>query len=401
MRKLSFALTMSMLTCSLLTVSAQSQWPTKSWTIARPDAVGLNADTLAALDSDLANGKYGHIDGMIIIRNGKLAFDRSYKNDYDRIYGEEAKKQGALNAHDPSGPFNYFNPWWHPFYRRGNLHTLQSVTKTITSVVIGVAMARKEFPNLETPILSFFDVSKVKNIDDRKRRITIRHLLTMTSGFEWNENLPYDDPNNPSSLMEASSDWVQFVIDRPMSDDPGKIFNYNSGATELLSHIFRLATGMDIEEYAAHYLFSPLGIEQYYWKRTPTGLADTEGGLYLNMYDLAKIGYLFLNNGTWDGRQIIQPEWVKASIMPSITVRPGVKYGYKWWLYSYGSDSSGTAWAGSGFGGQVPMVLPEYDLIFVVTAWNILDGMPRLRGQEALQRILRAVIDPRNRDPKK
>src|SRR5262249_53545298 len=159
----------------------------------------------------------------------------------DRIYGEQAKNPGPLNPHDPTGPYNYFNPWWHPFYRRGDLHTMQSVTKTVTSVVIGVATARKEFSDLDTHILKFFDPSKVSNLDHRKAKISIRPLFTMTAGFDWDENLPYDNPNNTCSMMEASGDWVMFTIDRRMSHEPGSVFRYNSGGTQLLSHIFRVA----------------------------------------------------------------------------------------------------------------------------------------------------------------
>jgi CubicO group peptidase (beta-lactamase class C family) len=380
---------------------AQNPWPTKRWPTATPDAVGLDPKTLADLDADLASGKYGYIDSMLIIRHGKVAYDRSYKHDYDRIYGDEAKKTGPLNAHDPTGPYNYFNPWWHPFYRRGDLHTLQSVTKTITSVIIGIATARKEFPDLDTPILKFFDTAKVAHSDARKQRLTIRHLLTMTAGLDWNESLPYNHSDNAASLMEASADWVQFTIDRPIAQEPGAVFNYNSGASQLLAHIFRVATGKDIEEYAAQHFFAPLGIEQYHWKRSPSGLADTEGGLYLRPHDLAKIGFLFLKNGVWDGQQIVRPEWIKASVAPSVTVAPnGVKYGFKWWLYLYGEDGSRLAWAGSGFGGQIPVVLPEYDLVMVFTGWNILPDKPRLSHRVAIDRVFRAVIEARRGDSK-
>lgn len=379
----------------LLTASAtqQQQWPTKGWPTAKPDAVELDAKVLAELDADIAAGKYGNIDSMLVIRHGKAVYDRSYKHDYDRIYSKEAKEPGPLNAHDPSGPYNYFNPWWHPFYRRGELHTMQSVTKTITSVIIGVATARKEFPRLETPILKFFDVAKVANVDERKRRINIRHLLTMTGGFDWREDLPYTDPNNAASLMEASADWVEFAINRPMAREPGTQFNYSSGESELLAHIFRVATGQDIEEYAAKYLFAPLGIEQFYWKRTPSGLVDTEGGLYLRAHDLAKIAYLFLKNGVWEGKRIVEADWVKASVAPSVKVGgSGVQYGFKWWLYPYGANDPRLVWAGSGFGGQMPVIVPDYDLVFVFTAWNALPGRPRLSHREAIDRVLRAVV---------
>ena len=382
----------------LILVSGVSGRGSESWPVSTPQAVGLDPKVLADLDAAIAAGKYGYIDSMLVIRHGKLAYDRSYRRDYGQIYGKEAKEPSALNALDPTGPYNYFNPWWHPFYRRGDLHTLQSVTKTVTSVIIGVATACGEFPDLATPILKFFDESKVANIDERKRRVTIRHLLTMTGGFDWNEELPYNDPNNSASLMEASFDWVQFAVDRKMAREPGTVFNYNSGETQLLSYIFRVATGRDIEEYAAEHLFAPLGIERFFWKRSPSGLIDTEGGLYLHPHDLAKIAYLYLKKGVWEGRRIVIPEWVADSVSPKIEVdKSGVKYGLKWWLFPYG-DGSRSAWAGSGFGGQMPIVVPEHDLVLVITGWNILPGRPDLSHREAIDRVVSAIVDRSSKD---
>jgi hypothetical protein len=374
-------------------LNGQEQWPLKEWSASTPQAQLMNSDSLQAFDNAIASGKYGNVDGMIITRHGKLVYQKLYTHDYDKIYRDSAKKQSGLNSLDPGGQYNYYNPWWHPYYRRGELHSLQSVTKTITSVIIGVATARKEFPDLSATVLSFFDTTKVKNIDDRKKKLTIRHLLTMTAGFDWDEGVHYSDPRNDCTQMEASFDWVQFVIDKPMAVEPGQSFKYNSGASQLLSYIFSKATGNDIEEYAARYLFSPLGIKQYFWKRTPTGLADTEGGLYLSATDLAKIYYLFLKDGNWNGKQIVTPEWVKASVSPSITVRPGVQYGYKWWLYAYSTDNSKYAWTGSGFGGQWPIIIPEYDIVAVFTGWNIIGGSPSLRVMEAIRRLINAVSD--------
>lgn len=377
--------------------AAQSQWPTKAWPSSTPRAVGLDPNVLARLDADIAAGQFGYVDSMLIIRHGKIAYERTYKHNYGSIYGQEARTPGPLNAHDPSGPYNYFNPWWHPFYQRSDLHTMQSVTKTVTSVLIGIAMGRRQFPSLDTPVLTFFDIGKVANVDDRKRRMTLRHVLTMTTGLEWNEDLPYADPNNASSLMEAAFDWVQFTIDRPMAQEPGKAFQYSSGATQLLSHVFRSATGQDIEEYAAQHLFAPLGISRYFWKRSPTGLVDTEGGLYLAPRDLAKIAYLYLKKGAWEGTPLVPPEWVEASIAPSVTVSAaGVKYGYKWWLYPYGKEPR-LAFAGSGFGGQRPIVLPELDLVMVFTGWNILPDKPSLTPRVAIDRVLEAVLDKGSR----
>lgn len=375
------------LICAVAAQAQQFDWPT-----ATPKSVGIDDKALAAFDAEIASGKFGNMDGLTIIRRGKLIFDKRYPHEYDKIYREEAKKSGGLNAHDLSGPYNYYNSWWHPWYQRGELHTLQSVSKTITSIIFGVARARGDFPDIDTPVMKYFDESKVANVDDRKRRMTVRHLLTMSAGLDWNEGLPYSDPKNTGSQMEASFDWVEYTINRPMEFEPGTKFAYNSGATQILAHVFRVATGMDIEEYAVRHLFTPLGIKQYFWKRSPSGLVDAEGGIYLRPRDVAKLWYLFLKNGKWEGKQIVSPEWVKDSLTLHMDVGPNVKYGLKWWLYQYGKDNSMLAWGGSGFGGQRPLVLPEYDMVVVYTAWNV-DPGPAMRTKEAIDRIVGLIAD--------
>src|SRR5688572_30264238 len=160
-------------------------WPLKEWPTATPHSQSMNTDSLKAFDEAIAGGNYGYVDGIVITRHGRLVYQKKYIHDYDKIYGDDASKRSGLNQLDPGGQYNYYNSWWHPFYRRGELHSLQSVTKTITSVLIGVATAREEFPDLSTTVLSFFDTTQVKNIDDRKRKLTVRHLLTMTAGFDW------------------------------------------------------------------------------------------------------------------------------------------------------------------------------------------------------------------------
>jgi len=388
------AATLMLLLLTARGVDAQSPRPGGPWPKATPAAVGLDSAVLAQLDADCAAGKYGYVDGMLILRHGKLVYDRSYPHDYDSLYRTEARTVSALNAHDPSGQYNYFNPWWHPFYRRGDLHSLQSVTKTITSAIIGVAVTRGDFPSLDTPVLSFFDASQVANVDDRKKRMTVRHLLTMTAGFDWNEGLSYADPRNTATQLERSDDWVKFTIDRPMAEEPGTRWNYNSGASELLAYVFRKATKMDVEEYGARYLFAPLGIERWYWKRIPVGLADTEGGLYLEARDLAKIWYLFMKNGMWDGRRIVSPEWVKSSVAPAIAVSPapnGPKYGLKWWLAPDPRDSTRFIWAGSGFGGQIPLAFPNDDMVVVVNAWNIPPMRTGLGRNVVIARMISAL----------
>ena len=385
-----FLVTLTVGSASGQTAPAKSPWP-----VATPQSVGLDPKALDSFDADIKSGKYGNVDGLLIMRHGKIVFDRSYPHDYGKIYATEAKTTGALNSHDFGGPYNYFNPWWHPYYRNGGeLHSMQSVTKSVTAAVIDVALSRHEFPNLDTPVLKYFDESKVANVDERKRKMTIRNLLTMTTGELWQDDFPYSDPRNAASIMEASEDWVKFFIDQPMKEDPGTHFYYNDGAPEALAYIFQKATGQDIEEYAAKYLFAPIGIQHWYWKRIPMGLADTEGGLYLERHDLARLMVLFQHEGKWDGKQVIAKEWVAETIKPAVTVsdKTGVKYGLLWWLYPYGKDDPRLSFGGSGFGGQFPVVIPDYDIVIVVNAWNILKG-PGLGARVVIDRVLGAVTD--------
>lgn len=382
-----------LLAVTAVPIAAQQKRPA-SWPSSTPAAAGINGLVLDSISAEITRGEYGHIDRMLVIRGGKLVFDKAYAQNYDSIYGAEVGTKGSLNGGDLTGPYNYYNPWWHPFYRRGDLHSLQSVTKTVTSVIIGTAIQRGEFPTIDAPVLTFFDTTAVANIDDRKRRLTVRHLLTMTGGFDWDENLPYTDPRNNAVVMEQSRDWVDYVINLPMAREPGAQFNYSSGESELLAHIFRQATGMDVEEYGARHLFAPLGIERWFWKRIPTGLVDTEGGLYLEARDLARIWYLFLQDGKWNGRQVVSKEWVKESVTPAIRVgqRPGAPfYGLKWWLRRDPSDTTKFLWAGSGFGGQFPVVLPEQDMVVVFNGWSILPGEKGLPLDRLLGRMQRAI----------
>ncbi|MHB1327083.1 MAG: serine hydrolase domain-containing protein [Gemmatimonadales bacterium] len=373
---------------------ASSQADPAEWPTATPAAAGVNTAVLDSLDTEIARGDYGYVNRMLVIRNGSIVYDKSYQHDYDAAYGDSARVPSPLNASDPSGSYNYFNPWWHPYYRRGDLHSLQSVTKTITSVIIGAAIQRGDFPSIDTPILRFFDTTKVANIDDRKRGITIRHLLTMTGGFDWNESLPYIDPRNNAVAMEASRDWIEYVINRPMAREPGAQFNYSSGETELLAHIFYRATGIDIEEYAARHLFAPLSIERWFWKRTPMGLVDTEGGLYLEARDLARIWQLFLDGGSWRGTQVVSKQWVDESVKPAVQAgnRAGAPwYGLKWWLYPNPADTTKLVWTGSGFGGQFPMVVPERNLVVVFNGWNILPSSGRFPRDAIVAQLVAAT----------
>ncbi len=244
--------------------------PMDGWAVSTPHDEGLDEGRLVAFDGRLAN-EFGNIDSMLVIRNGRIVYEKHYKRDYSDLNDELGQEPGLYNYHDPD---------WHPYYQRGELHTMQSVTKSVTSALIGIAIGRGEIAGLDVPVLDFLDDYEIADLDEWKRSMTLRDLLTMKAGIAWDEDtLPYTDPANSCAGMESSDDWIQFVIDQPMSCQPGTVFNYNSGASLLLSQIIRKSTGKHVDEYAEEHLFGPLGITNYAWKKTPTGHPDTEGGL--------------------------------------------------------------------------------------------------------------------------
>ena len=341
--------------------------------IVPPESVGLDPVKLQALDTEFTDGKHGMVDLIEIFRCGKRAFSRRYPRDYTTIYKTEASQVGPLNQR-LTGPYNYFDSALHPYVQDSEMHSIQSITKTITSIVFGVAITRGDFHSpLDTPVLNWFDETTVLNVDDRKRQMTLRHVLTMTTGLEWEEKVPYADKRSDSSKMEGTDDWVAYAINKPMASEPGKEFNYSSGASQLLAHIFLRETGTDIDAYAGEHLFAPLGIN-YHWKRSYDGTTDTEGGLFMSGPDLVKIGQLMLDDGVWLDQQIVSKTWIQESLASSVPENKADKafsYGYQWWLY-HRPDNGRIVWTSAGMGGQMLLIFPEERLVVTVLSWNIL-----------------------------
>ena len=178
---------------------------------------------------------------------------------------------------------------------------MQSVSKSFTSAAIAIAHKNGDIPDLNAKIMDYLDEYQSSSPDLRRNNISILDVLNMSTGIKWDESsMAYTDPSSNCVQMEQSSDWVQYVIDQEMSEDPGTKFNYNSGETMLLSRLVNKTTGMYLAKYLEKNLFSVIGIKDYFWKHTPKGLTDAEGGLYLTPRDLAKFGYLILNDGVWD-----------------------------------------------------------------------------------------------------
>jgi CubicO group peptidase (beta-lactamase class C family) len=173
--------------------------------------------------------------------------------------------------------------------------------------------------------------------------------------------------------------------------EPGQQFVYNSGITILLSHILQTSVSMPVDEYAQKHLFDPMGIQDFYWKKTPKGLTDAEGGLYLSTRDFAKIGLLYLNNGRWLDQQILPKEWVTATMTPATdTGFSGNHYGFQWWLAPYEGGKEKWMFSGSGYGGQYLLIIPEHNLVMVFNGWNIFD-ISRPTKEYLSSRVLKAL----------
>jgi len=366
--------------------SPETPWPTRGWNTASPSEMGLDAAQLEAFDAELASGAHGYVDGMLVVRRGHLVFEREYTHDYDALF---------VGHDEHPGLYNYYDPDWHPWYQKGLLHSLQSVSKSVTSTLVGIALGQGALPGVDAKLASFMQGYRVGS-DPGWAAMTLEDVLTMRTGIAWDENtVDYTDPRNSCAAMEASRDWVQFVLDQPMAAPPGEVFVYNSGATVLLDQVLLAGTGRHAAAFAEEQLFGPLGIRAWHWKQTPAGQTDTEGGLYLSPRDLAKIGYLYARDGVWEGERLLPAGWVKEATAPRVEVSKTEgserSYGYQWWGMPWGPDRH---WAmlGNGYGGQYLVVIPELDIVAVFTGWNIYDKPP-LSPHLALRRLLAAVED--------
>ena len=363
---------------TLTAVQQTARWPTKGWAKGTPQSQGLSTEAFDELDRGIAAGSYGNIDWMVVARGGTLVVDKRYARDYREISRGRTSPIGCGEGCTDAAwmhEFNYLHPRWHPFYEGRDVHSLQSVTKSIASTVVGTAIHRGRISGTEIPFLTFFKDRDLSRVDSRLRRATLDDLLTMRSGIEWHEqDRPLNDTNTTVQL-EKSKDWIQFTLDQPMDSDPGTKWSYNSGGSQLMSAIVRTATGQHIDKYARDTLFGPLGIRDFHWKKTPTGHPDTEGGLYLSAPDLARIGLLYLRDGEWDGVRLLPKGWVQTATKRHVTGLQGRwDYGYQWWITSRNGVD---IWAGRGFGGQFLIVIPARDVVGVIESWNVFGGQAK------------------------
>ena len=382
---------LSLLAASLLL--SNPAWPTDDpcgaapqqlddWETASPEDVGLDAAALCKITQELAaQGRAAarpdrrNVHAVLVVRHGKLVFE-AYAAGKDENWGEPL----GVVPHDAA-----------------TKHDVMSISKSVVSLLFGIALERKLIAGTDVPVMSFFpEYAELKT--PKWDKILLRHLLTMAPGYDWNEDTPWMDPYNTVRAMSEAADPYRYILGREVLYEPDARWQYNSGATALLGAVLKKATGKPLDQFAKEALFDPLHIEDFEWSGMINGEPAAFGGLRLRPRDTAKIGQLVLNGGTWQGQRVVPEDWVKQSTKPRFdTSWGGMQYGYQWWLGTspFGAGRTVDWIAAFGFGGQRIFIVPALDLVVVTNAGLYADG-----GESAIvrsifeYRVLPAIRDP-------
>ncbi len=298
----------------------RDRWPTGGWPSAAPEDCDVDTNHLTRSLEQLTQ-VCPELHSLLVVRHGRLILERYY---------------GGTQPQDSSN--------------------VKSVTKSMLSALFGIALERGYIRSLDQPVLDFFPEYREEVTEPRKQRITLRHLLTMSAGLDWKENGPI------AFRCMRSSDWVQFILKSKLVDDPGAKWNYSSALPHLLSAVLTKASGTNTLAFARHALFDPLGAVIGQWGQDPKGYYFGGSELCMTPRDMAKFGYLYLNNGEWNGKQIVPSAWVQASTQQTNSAH----YGFLWWLDTFESHP---IYFAQGLGGQHIVVVPDLDAVVVTTSF--------------------------------
>jgi CubicO group peptidase (beta-lactamase class C family) len=335
------------------------QQASDGWDTASLGDVGMDTLPIEDMMNDLERQVDHFVHGIVIAKDGVLVFEEYFPGEHLDLSN---LGDGVALA------FENFD--------RNTMHCLASDSKSVTSILLGIAIDRGMVTGTGETMFSFFpDYSS--HSSPVKSQITLAHMLAMASGMPWSESYPYDDPRNNLVAMVFSDDPIEYVVSMSTVASPGARFIYNSGTTNLLGEIIRRSSGMTLWDFAEQHLFSPLGITSYEWYAFPNApeMAVASSTLYLRPRDMAKLGQLYLDGGTWNGTRVVSESWVTEStaevmaLSASESPTPGYLngYGFQWWLgrFSTGGTDFYTA---AGWGGQFIIVIPEHEIVVVITA---------------------------------
>ena len=313
------------------------------------------SDTLEDINVDVRNDMYGKISSLIIYYNSRIV--------YEKYYG---------------------------FSQSSTLHPISSVTKSITSIAVGVCIDNGIIPTLDVKIEDYFP--EYKQIFDKtplKKEITLRHLLMQTGGFEWDEwTIHYSYAGNPLiEMSQMQQNWIPYILKLPMDSPPGEKFSYNSACSDLIKEIVERSSGMSFKDFVNTHIFKKMSIAPFHWDTYATNGEPAWGGLSLTTRDMAKFGILLLNQGVWAGNRIVSDDWIKQSISPMVT-NDTIAYGYHWWIGRQ-PDSNTLVYA-AGYGDQYVYVAPDKGLVVAFNGKNFTDHKWEKNHSDLIKRILMA-----------
>jgi CubicO group peptidase (beta-lactamase class C family) len=293
--------------------AAQNQTQHDAIATATLQDVGLDRQIITELVDSIKTGFYPNRHSLLIYKDDKLVLE-DYFSGHDQNWGTDI---GIVQHNDTL------------------LHDMRSVSKSVVSACIGIAISQGKIKSVDQPIFDFFeDYNRYKN--EGREVLTIKHLLTMTSGLKWNEDIPYDNPENSEIQMTMSGDGIGYVLSRELTSQPGTVWLYNGGTTELLAEIIKRVSGKNIHEFAKEFLFLPMDITKSEWTISPaTNSPAAASGLRLSSRAMLKFGILYLHHGKWGNKQIVPEEWIKESLTPQIKRPENGGYGYQFWIIDY------------------------------------------------------------------
>ncbi len=320
---------------------------TTGWANATPESAGFAPNLAARLDAAVAAGRLPGLHAVVLARRSTMVLERYYTGS-DETWGR------------PLGTVTF---------DAQTKHDLRSVSKSIVGLLYGIALEAGKVPSPDTRLLDAFPSLPDLAADPARQALTIGHALSMTLGLEWNENLPYTDPNNSEIAMERAADRYRYILSRPVVTLPGQRWTYSGGNTALLGHLISRGTGVPLHEFARYALFAPLGITDSEWVISSNGEASAASGLRLRPADLARIGHCVLDSGRADGKQIIPAAWLIQSLARKTSIDAEIDYGWQWYLYN--ASSGGSPWYGAfGNGGQRLIVIPRLGIVLAIVCGN-------------------------------
>ena len=332
------------------------------WETASLGDVNIDSESIVEMVQNILNSTIEDVHSVVMVKSGKLVLE-----EYFSAYNRETK------------------------------HKLASATKSISSILVGIAIDKNLIRNLDLKVYDLFPEYKGTKWIDRKYDITLRQILSMTAGIDWIEwrpDVPLSHPRNDLAGLYRSNNPIRYTFEKELLEPPTKQFNYSTGLSTLLGEVLKKTSGLSADKFAEKYLFDPLGISDHDWFIYPNGTIDTGGGLFLRPRDMAKIGYLMLNDGKWKHKQIVSKQWVKESTKLQIHQTGSwfgsTGYGYHWRLSERKmiGQNIRTFYA-AGLGGQYIFIFPPLDLVVVFTHKH-----PESKGDLNSQLMLTKYIIP-------